>query len=94
MIDPVKSVNDEIKPYSAVKTEFYESFLAKADVTRYKGIVDGDVSDAVPAPKTVTKVEEDYEDFVPTRVVSSSDDVEDDGDTTQDMKDFIASLAG
>lgn len=92
MIDPVKSVNDEIKSYSAVKTEFYESFLAKADVTRYKGIVDAGVSTSIDVPKQVTKTDDDYEDFVPTRIESSHD--EEDDDTTQDMKDFIASLAG
>ena len=89
MIDPVKSVHDEIKQFEAVKTEFYDTFLSKADISRYKGIVGGaasvTTSEVDPVAAYVTK---------PT-VVEESDTYEDssDEDTSQDMKDFIASLS-
>ena len=93
MIDPVKSVHDEIKAYDAVKSEFYDTFLAKAEVAKYRNIngssnesdaqsESGIVEEPVyytPAPSSTN----DYQSYT-----SSSED-----DTSQDMKDFIASLS-
>lgn len=93
MIDPVKSVHDEIKAYDSVKTEFYDTFLAKAEVAKYRNI-SGD-SAAVESQSTVDAVEETSY-YAPTQSSSSSDDYSYDtssDDTSQDMKDFIASLS-
>ena len=96
MIDPIKTVQDEIKTYSTVKSEFYDSFLSKADVISYKHITECGTTSApsVVSNAASKSAADDYEDFVPTRIDSSSEEHIEDDDTTQDMKDFIASLAG
>lgn len=94
MIDPIKTVQDEIKSYSTVKSEFYDSFLSKTDIISYKHITDCGTTSAPDVDSNITsKAEDDYEDFVPTRIESSSEEDTEYDDTTQDMKDFIASLA-
>ena len=90
MIDPVKSVHDEIKPFDVAKSDFYDTFLSKADISQYKNIMNGGTS------TVTTKSTPSYEE--PARVESytpSYEEPEDTSDeaTSQDMKDFIASLS-
>lgn len=90
MIDPVKSINDEIKPYDVVKTEFYDTFLSKMDVVKYKNIL-GESSDETSEDAADTPYYGEDNSYTSCEE-SSTSSISDDG-IEEDMQDFIASLA-
>ena len=93
MIDPVKSVHDEIKAFDAVKSEFYDTFLSKVDIIKYKNILDCSMVESEPESDVssyVTDYSKPSYDSVETTSYSSGSS--DDDDVSQDMSDFIASL--
>lgn len=95
MIDPVKSVHDEIKAFDTVKTEFYDTFLSKMDIIKYKNILSS-------GKKSDEEDTNDYSSYVTDNSTSSHDEKESsssyassssaDEEVSQDMSDFIASL--